>query len=91
MTAKEELIGIIEGWSEDEAEKWLSAIEPERSHPKQPKFLTATEILRLPSSRRDAVIAAQLAHTTPADIELQRLEVEEWEIGTAGDIDLIDD
>lgn len=91
MTAKEELIEIIQGWSEDEAEKWLCAIEPARTQTAMPKFLTATEILRLPKSQRDSVIAAQLSHTTPEDIEKQRLEVEEWEVGTAGDIELIDD
>jgi len=91
MTAKEELIEIIEGWSEDEAEKWLCAIEPQRTTREQRKFFTATELLRLPASERSAVIKAQLALVTPEDLQRELEEWEEWEAGTGSDINLIDE
>jgi hypothetical protein len=91
MTAKEELIGIIEGWSEDEAEKWLCAIEPKRSHRDQQKYLTAEELLRLPASERSSVIKAQLALVTPEELQEELEEWEEWDAGTGSDIKLIDE
>jgi hypothetical protein len=91
MTAKQALIEIIEGWSEDEAEKWLCAIEPERVHRDQQKYLTAEELLRLPASERSSVIKAQLALVTPEELQEELEEWEEWEAGTGSDIKLIDE
>ena len=91
MTAKEELIGIIEGWSEDEAEKWLCAIEPKRTRREHAQFLTATELLRLPEAERSAAIKAQLALLTPEELQADLEEWEEWEAGTGSDINLIDE
>ena len=90
MTAKEALREIVDEMSEEDARKWLRAIEPALITEQGP-FLTARELLRLPLDERGAIIRAQLALVSQADIDQMVAEVEEWTVGTAGDIDLIDE
>lgn len=92
MTAKEALREIVEGMSEEEAWRWMHAFAPERiADGTLDRPFSLGEILRMPPAVQDAVIRAQLALVPDDDLGTMANEVEEWTVGTAGDIDLIDE
>ncbi len=92
MTAKEALQEFINDLSEDEAERWLRVSDPHVAELLLPDYghLTAGDLLQLPKPVRSLILRIEASYYTAEDAAEDLTNLEEWEVGTRGDIDSLD-